>query len=167
MEGVPRVEEIRHDETRHSTDSDLSDFVSTRNSTENDLAVPEKRKVPSIAESEEGPKEGSKSLSYKESIKARKQTYKIHKKKVVKEFSSVLKDKSVTILSSWLKIRGTLKSWAKYWCVIKPEVVVIYKSNKHHHWVGTILLNHCEFIERPSSKDGFCFKIFQPYRQSI
>ncbi|XP_066934396.1 oxysterol-binding protein-related protein 8-like isoform X1 [Clytia hemisphaerica] len=107
------------------------------------------------------------SVTKKESFKARKQTYKIKKKKVAKEFSTALKDKSVTILSSWLKIRGTLKSWAKYWCVVKPEVIIIYKSNSLHHWVGTILINTCEYIERPSSKDGFCFKIFQPYGQSI
>lgn len=112
-------------------------------------------------------KVGNSNVTKKESFKARKQTYKIKKKKVAKEFSSALKDKSVTILSSWLKIRGTLKSWAKYWCVVKPELIIIYKSHKLHHWVGTILINTCECIERPSSKEGFCFKIFQPYGQSI
>jgi len=106
-------------------------------------------------------------LAPKVSFKARKQTYKIQKKKVAKELSTAIKDKSVTILSSWLKIRGTLKSWAKYWCVVKPEVIIVYKSDKHHHWVGTVLINNLEMIERPSSKEGFCFKIFQPYGQSI
>lgn len=100
-------------------------------------------------------------------FKARKQTYKVQKKKVAREFSSALKDKSVIILSSWLKIRGTLKNWSKYWCVIKPEVMIIYKGHKHHHWVGSVMINNCEFIIRPSSKEGFCFKIFQPYRQNI
>jgi len=106
-------------------------------------------------------------LAYKESIKVRKQTYKIQKKKANKEFSTAIKDKSVIILSSWLKIRGSLKSWAKYWCVVKPEVLMIYKSESLHHWIGTVLINNCEFIERPSSKEGFCFKILQPYGQSI
>ena len=35
------------------------------------------------------------------------------------------------------------------------------------HWVGTILLNTCELIERPSKKDGFCYKLFHPLDQSI
>ncbi|XP_047135738.1 oxysterol-binding protein-related protein 8 isoform X1 [Hydra vulgaris] len=103
----------------------------------------------------------------KNDIKVRKQTYKIKKKNVVKEFSSALRDKSCTILSSSIKIRGTLKSWAKYWCVVKPELVIIYKSTKQRHWVGTILINNCEFFERPSSKEGFCFKIFNPYGETI
>jgi hypothetical protein len=106
-------------------------------------------------------------LAHKESIKVRKQTYKIQKKKANKEFSTAIKDKTVIILSSWLKIRGSLKSWAKYWCVVKPEVLMIYKSDSLHHWIGTVLINNCEFIERPSSKEGFCFKILQPYGQSI
>ena len=34
-------------------------------------------------------------------------------------------------------------------------------------WVGTVLLNTCRLIERPSKKDGFCFKLFHPLDQSI
>lgn len=113
------------------------------------------------------PSDDRSKLTNKESFKVRKRTYKKEKKKKEKEFSSAIKDKSVTIVSSWLKIRGTLKSWSKYWCVVKPEVIIVYKSDSQHHWVGTILINNCEFIERPSSKEGFCFKIFQPYGQSI
>lgn len=30
-----------------------------------------------------------------------------------------------------------------------------------------MLLNACELIERPSKKDGFCFKLFHPLEQSI
>lgn len=33
--------------------------------------------------------------------------------------------------------------------------------------MGTILLNVCELIERPSKKDGFCFKLFHPLDQNI
>lgn len=36
-----------------------------------------------------------------------------------------------------------------------------------NHWVGTVLLNTCQVIERPSKKDGFCFKLFHPLEQSI
>jgi len=35
------------------------------------------------------------------------------------------------------------------------------------HWVATVLLNTCELLERPSKKDGFCFKLFHPLDQSI
>uniref|UniRef100_A0A7N6FE92 Oxysterol-binding protein n=1 Tax=Anabas testudineus TaxID=64144 RepID=A0A7N6FE92_ANATE len=64
-------------------------------------------------------------------------------------------------------IRGTLKSWTKLWCVLKPGVLLIYKTHKNGQWVGTVLLNACELIERPSKKDGFCFKLFHPLEQSI
>lgn len=65
------------------------------------------------------------------------------------------------------QIRGTLKSWTKLWCVLKPGVLLIYKTHKNGQWVGTVLLNACELIERPSKKDGFCFKLFHPLEQSI
>ncbi|EOB07744.1 Oxysterol-binding protein-related protein 8 [Anas platyrhynchos] len=65
------------------------------------------------------------------------------------------------------KIRGTLKSWTKLWCVLKPGVLLVYKTPKNGQWVGTVLLNACELIERPSKKDGFCFKLFHPLEQSI
>uniref|UniRef100_A0A1A9ZBM1 Oxysterol-binding protein n=1 Tax=Glossina pallidipes TaxID=7398 RepID=A0A1A9ZBM1_GLOPL len=67
------------------------------------------------------------------------------------------------------KVRGTLKSWTKLWCVLKPGLLLLYKSpkTKSSHWVGTILLTSCQVIERPSKKDGFCFKLFHPLEQSI
>lgn len=40
-------------------------------------------------------------------------------------------------------------------------------SLQHGYWVGTVLLSSCELIERPSKKDGFCFKLFHPLDQSI
>lgn len=66
-------------------------------------------------------------------------------------------------------MRGTLKSWTKLWCVLKPGLLLLYKSpkTKSSHWVGTILLTSCQCIERPSKKDGFCFKLFHPLDQSI
>lgn len=65
------------------------------------------------------------------------------------------------------QIRGTLKSWTKLWCVLKPGVLLIYKTPKVGQWVGTVLLHCCELIERPSKKDGFCFKLFHPLDQSV
>ncbi|XP_078582120.1 oxysterol-binding protein-related protein 8-like isoform X2 [Branchiostoma floridae x Branchiostoma japonicum] len=106
-------------------------------------------------------------LSKKESLKEQKKNYRREKKRAAKELLNTLKDPSVVVLRDWLKIRGTLKGWQKYWCVLKPGVLIIYKGPKHGAWVGTILLNACEIIERPSKMNGFCFKVFHPLDQSI
>uniref|UniRef100_A0A665UEG9 Oxysterol-binding protein n=1 Tax=Echeneis naucrates TaxID=173247 RepID=A0A665UEG9_ECHNA len=96
-----------------------------------------------------------------------KQNYRQEKKRAAKELFSALKDPSVVIMSNWLKIRGSLKSWTKLWCVLKPGVLLIYKTPKTDQWVGTVLLSACKLIERPSKKDGFCFKLYHPLDKSI
>uniref|UniRef100_A0A3Q3JKK1 Oxysterol-binding protein n=1 Tax=Monopterus albus TaxID=43700 RepID=A0A3Q3JKK1_MONAL len=106
-------------------------------------------------------------LARKESLKVQKQNYRQEKKRATRELFSALKDPSVVIMSSWLKIRGSLKSWTKLWCALKPGVLLIYKTPKTDHWVGTILLSACKLIERPSKKDGFCFKLYHPLDKSI
>ncbi|XP_069756784.1 oxysterol-binding protein-related protein 5 isoform X2 [Narcine bancroftii] len=106
-------------------------------------------------------------LTKKESLKVQKKNYREEKKRASKEMFSALKDPSVVVMEDWLKIRGTLKSWTKFWCVLKPGILLIYKTPSNGQWVGTILLNTCELIERPSKKDGFCFKLFHPLDQSI
>ncbi|CAH0562663.1 unnamed protein product [Brassicogethes aeneus] len=108
-------------------------------------------------------------LTRKESYKAQRKNYRREKKRVTNELLNSLKDPAVIVLADWLKIRGTLKSWTKLWCVLKPGLLVLYKSPKakSSHWVGTILLNSCKVIERPSKKDGFCFKLYNPLDQSI
>jgi hypothetical protein len=108
-------------------------------------------------------------LTRKESYKAQRKNYCREKKRVANELLSSLKDPSVIVLADWLKVRGTLKSWTKLWCILKPGLLLLYKSAKvkSNHWVGTVLLNTCQVIERPSKKDGFCFKLFHPLEQSI
>ncbi|XP_052020814.1 oxysterol-binding protein-related protein 8 isoform X30 [Apodemus sylvaticus] len=106
------------------------------------------------------------SLSMSKS-KVQKKNYREEKKRATKELLSTITDPSVIVMADWLKIRGTLKSWTKLWCVLKPGVLLIYKTQKNGQWVGTVLLNACEIIERPSKKDGFCFKLFHPLEQSI
>lgn len=108
-------------------------------------------------------------LSKRESLKMQKKNYRSQKKQVARELLSTLSDPTVIILADWLKIRGSLKSWTKLWCVLKPGLLILYKSQKQKsgHWIGTILLNTCRLIERPSKKDGFCFKLFHPLDQSI
>ncbi|XP_034940057.1 oxysterol-binding protein-related protein 8 isoform X4 [Chelonus insularis] len=108
-------------------------------------------------------------LTRKESYKAQRKNYRIEKKRVANELLNSLKDPTVIVMSDWLKVRGTLKSWTKLWCILKPGLLLLYKSPKikSSHWVGTVLLNTCQVIERPSKKDGFCFKLFHPLEQSI
>ncbi|XP_055908551.1 oxysterol-binding protein-related protein 8 isoform X2 [Eupeodes corollae] len=108
-------------------------------------------------------------LNRKESYKAQRKNYRREKKRVASELLNSLQDPAVIVLADWLKVRGTLKSWTKLWCVLKPGLLLLYKSPKvkSSHWVGTILLNSCQVIERPSKKDGFCFKLFHPLEQSI
>uniref|UniRef100_A0A2K5QQH3 Oxysterol-binding protein-related protein 8 n=1 Tax=Cebus imitator TaxID=2715852 RepID=A0A2K5QQH3_CEBIM len=101
------------------------------------------------------------------SMSKSKKNYREEKKRATKELLSTITDPSVIVMADWLKIRGTLKSWTKLWCVLKPGVLLIYKTQKNGQWVGTVLLNACEIIERPSKKDGFCFKLFHPLEQSI
>ncbi|KAM5224814.1 oxysterol-binding protein-related protein 5 isoform 3-T4 [Hipposideros larvatus] len=106
-------------------------------------------------------------VTKKETLKAQKQNYRQEKKRATKQLFSALTDPSVVIMADSLKIRGTLKSWTKLWCVLKPGVLLIYKTPKVGQWVGTVLLHCCELIERPSKKDGFCFKLFHPLDQSV
>ena len=112
---------------------------------------------------------GMQRVDRKESYKAQKRSYRMQKKRVAKELLTTFKDESIIVLADWLKVRGSLKSWTKLWCVLKPGLLLLYKSQKakSSHWIGTIILSSCELIERPSKKDGFCFKLFHPMDQSV
>uniref|UniRef100_A0A8C5L9P8 Oxysterol-binding protein n=1 Tax=Jaculus jaculus TaxID=51337 RepID=A0A8C5L9P8_JACJA len=106
-------------------------------------------------------------VSKKDALKAQKENYRQEKRRATKQLFSALTDPSVVIMADSLKVRGTLKSWTKLWCVLKPGVLLIYKTPKAGQWVGTVLLHCCKLIERPSKKDGFCFKLFHPLDQSV
>ncbi|XP_061381761.1 oxysterol-binding protein-related protein 8 isoform X2 [Danaus plexippus] len=111
----------------------------------------------------------STALTRKESYKAQRQHYRKEKKRAASALLHSIEDPSVIVLADWLKVRGSLKSWTKLWCVLKPGLLLLYKSPKakRSHWVGTVLLTSCQVIERPSKKDGFCFKLYHPLEQSI
>ncbi|XP_045711303.1 LOW QUALITY PROTEIN: oxysterol-binding protein-related protein 5 [Phyllostomus hastatus] len=106
-------------------------------------------------------------ITKKETLKVQKENYRQEKKRATKQLLSALTDPRVVIMADSLKIRGTLKSWTKLWCVLKPGALLIYKTPEVGQWVGTVLLRCCELIERPSKKDGFCFKLFHPLDQSV
>lgn len=108
----------------------------------------------------------TKRMTYKD----RRKTYRIEKKKVAEELMSTLQDPTVVVMADWLKVRSTLKQWTKFWCELKPGLLLLNKSCKTHksgNWVGTVIINVCEVIERPSKKNGFCFKLFHPLEHPI
>ena len=106
-------------------------------------------------------------LTKKESLRLQKQTYKLEKKKAENEFKMTAQDPNVVILSDWLKVRNNLKKWSRMWCVINPGILMIFKNSKQKSWIGTVLLASVEIIERPSKKQGMCFKIYHVLNQSI
>lgn len=70
-----------------------------------------------------------------------------------------------TTYLSWIvvtSVKVISHSKTKWTCAC--DFVCILQSS---HWVATVLLNCCKVIERPSKKDGFCFKVFHPLEQSI
>ncbi|KJE95179.1 oxysterol binding protein [Capsaspora owczarzaki ATCC 30864] len=71
------------------------------------------------------------------------------------------------VQSGWLKMRGFVKNWSKYYCVLRPGVLLYYKDEKRTEWSGSVLLNGAEVIERPTKKTGFCFKIYHPLEHTI
>ena len=64
------------------------------------------------------------------SVQAQKRTYRSQKKEAAKELLSNITNPAVILLGDWLKVRGTLKTWSKLWCVLKPGVLILYKSEK-------------------------------------
>lgn len=64
------------------------------------------------------------------SLKEQKKTYRSEKKRAAKELLSTLSDPLVIVMADWLKVRGTLKGWTKLWCVLKPGLLMLFKSDK-------------------------------------
>ena len=59
-----------------------------------------------------------------------KKHYRHAKRRATNELLSTLQDPSVIIIADWLKVRGSLRSWTKLWSVLKPGLLVLYKSDK-------------------------------------
>lgn len=104
------------------------------------------------------------------SYKDRRKNYRREKKKLADELISAIQDPTIVVMSDWLKVRTTLKQWNKYFCELRPGSLYLYKSQKTHkssNWIGSVMLKMCELIERPSKKNGFCFKLFHPLEHPI
>jgi hypothetical protein len=83
---------------------------------------------------------------------------------------TIMRDERIIVLADWLKVRGSLKNWIKLYAILKPGIMLLFKSDKAKQpgqWVGTVILNSCQLLERPSKKHGFCFKLFHPLERSI
>jgi hypothetical protein len=97
-----------------------------------------------------------------------KENYLTEKKRITNDMLTIMRDERIIVLADWLKIRGSLKNWIKLYVVLKPGIMLLYKNDKMKDaWVGTVLLNSCELLQRPSKKHGFCFKLFHPLEKSI
>jgi hypothetical protein len=59
-----------------------------------------------------------------------KKEYQHEKKRVAKELVMALQDPTVVMMADWIKVRGTLRKWTRFYCVIKPGLFIIYKSPK-------------------------------------
>jgi hypothetical protein len=91
------------------------------------------------------------------------------KKRITNDMLTIMRDERIIVIADWLKVRSSLKNWIKLYCVLKPGIMLLYKSDtiKSGQWVGTIMLGSCQLLERPSKKHGFCFKLFHPLERSI
>ena len=66
----------------------------------------------------------------KDSYKAKRKSYRLEKQRVANELVTALQDPAIVILADWLKVRGTLKGWTKLYCILKPGLLLLYKSDK-------------------------------------
>lgn len=57
-----------------------------------------------------------------------RQSYRNAKRRITSEIDYILNDPSVVIVSDWLKVRGTLRDWTKLWAVLKPGLMLLYRS---------------------------------------
>lgn len=108
--------------------------------------------------------------SFRESsYKKQKENYLTEKKRINNDMLTIMRDERIIVLADWLKVRSSLKNWIKLYVILKPGILLLYKSDKikSGQWIGTVLLNSCQLLERPSKKHGFCFKLFQPMEKSI
>ena len=109
-------------------------------------------------------------VAAKQTYKDRRKNYRLEKKKLAEELISAIQDPTIMVMSDWLKVRTTYKQWNKYFCELRPGSLYLYKNQKTHkssNWIGTVMLKMCELIERPSKKNGFCFKLFHPLDHPI
>lgn len=102
------------------------------------------------------------------SLKEMKKNYHMRKKFFTKNVQSAI-ESSQEVHSGWLKARTSFKRWTKVWCQVKPGYLILYTSQEalKKHRLGVVLLSVCQVIKRPTKKDGFCFKLINPFGCSV
>uniref|UniRef100_A0A6G1SIE9 Oxysterol-binding protein-related protein 8 n=1 Tax=Aceria tosichella TaxID=561515 RepID=A0A6G1SIE9_9ACAR len=102
------------------------------------------------------------------SLKEMKKNYHTRKKFFTKNVQSAI-ESSQEVHSGWLKARTSFKRWTKVWCQVKPGYLILYTSQEalKKHRLGVVLLSVCQVIKRPTKKDGFCFKLINPFGCSV
>ena len=99
-------------------------------------------------------------------------SYAKEKKNASRRVEEYIRNNSFDKMSGWLKFRCAVfhKMWIKFYCVLKPGFLVVYKDEHMQRrvgWVGTILLSSLYIIQRPTQRGGFCFKFIHCLRKSI
>lgn len=102
------------------------------------------------------------------SFKRQRKDYHKLKKKVISNLFSAIEDIE-DIKSGWLKVRVSLKRWTKLWFILKHGYLLAFSSEdlSKKNQIGIISLMICQIIERPTKKEGFCFKLFSPLGENI
>lgn len=102
------------------------------------------------------------------SFKELKKSYEMRKRIFTKDIHSAL-ETTHEVHSGWLKARTALKRWPRVWCQVKPGYLVLYTSQEAQkkHRIGVLLISICQAIHRPTKKDGFCFKLINPFGCSV
>eukprot|EP00053_Salpingoeca_punica_P016671 m.158367 g.158367 ORF g.158367 m.158367 type:complete len:775 (+) comp17019_c1_seq2:130-2454(+) len=96
--------------------------------------------------------------------KVQRVKYEEQKRRLEKTFAD---NSNVDLKTGILKMRSTIKTWSKFWFVLRPGMLIYFKENKRDDWAGTILLSGGQVVERPSKKEGFCFKFSHPLKHPI
>lgn len=102
------------------------------------------------------------------SFKDLKKSYHLKKKYFTRNIQSAI-DSTQEIHSGWLKARTTFKRWTKVWCQVKPGYLIMYTTQEAQkkHRLGVVLLSVCQVMKRPTKKEGFCFKLLNPFGVSV
>lgn len=65
------------------------------------------------------------------------------------------------------QFRSVFRNWHRFYCTVRPGMIVYYKDEAMNFWAGTVLLQNGQVIERPTKMGGYGFKFFHPLKHSI
>eukprot|EP00911_Craspedida_sp_UC1_P002114 UC1_evm1s1626 len=59
------------------------------------------------------------------------------------------------VLSNYVWFRSMFRNWHRFYCTVRPGMIVYYKERECIHWAGTVLLLGGQVIERPTKMGGY------------